>query len=99
MSSGTHAEYGAMEECAAQLRVKQETLISTLTEMNELVAGLTDGAFVTDSASQTFADACSEFVQNNQTNLENVESFATWLEGAVATLQGTDGDLAASVSA
>ena len=99
MSNGTHAEYGAMEECAAQLRTKQETLISTLTEMNELVVALTDGAFVTDSASGAFMEACGEFVQNNQTNLENVESFAAWLEGTVATFQGTDGDLAASVSA
>ena len=73
--------------------------VTTLTEMNELVTGLTDGAFVTEQASQTFADATSEFCQNNQTNLENVESFASWLEGAAQTLQGTDTDLAGSVSA
>ncbi len=94
-----HAEYDAMDEVAAQLRTKQETLVSTLTEANELVTALTEGSFVTDDASQTFLDAVTDFVENNKQNIENFESFATWLEGAAQTLQGTDGDLAGSVTA
>lgn len=93
-----HAEFEAMDEAAAQLRTKQEALEATLNEALELVNALTEGAFDTPEASSAFRDAVADFVESNQQNIANWESFAAWLEGAGQTLAASDGDLATSVS-
>jgi WXG100 family type VII secretion target len=89
--------YDELRSQANQLRLGQQTITETLTNLQTQVNNLVASGFQTDAASGAFQGSYEEFTTGATQAIEGLEGMASFLEQAAQTLQDVDSQLASGI--
>jgi WXG100 family type VII secretion target len=95
--ANVNVTYQEMRDAANRLTQGKEEILAQLTQLKNMVNGLVNGGYVTDSSSKQFEQSYSEFNEGAQKMAEGLEGMGKYLTAAADTFSQADDELAKSL--
>lgn len=90
--------YDEMRQAATRLRNGQAEIESKLSELQNLVTGLVNSGYVTDTSSRQFEQAYQTFTNGATNTIRGLQDMGTYLETAASTFAAADAELASRLN-
>ena len=95
--ANVNVTYQDLRDAARQLTAGRDDLTNKLTELSNLVNGLTANGFQTDQASVAYRDSFDQFTTGTKQAVDGLEGLSSFLVQAADTLEQADQGLASGI--